>query len=110
MKKYIFYTMLAISFLALSNNTKAQSLILLAESDGIWQDTKNVTADVWDGTKEVTSDVWDGAKKVTSDVWDGTKKVASDVKEGIDGDKEKMPKDNTKNSENTPTQEINSSN
>lgn len=95
MNKFLFYGFFGLCGLLLCNTGEAQSYIVInaveepfqtAENQGVWDKTKEITADAWDGTKEVTSDVWDGTKKVTSDVWDGTKNVASDIKDGITGD------------------------
>ncbi|MBQ8870071.1 MAG: hypothetical protein IJ019_01690 [Alphaproteobacteria bacterium] len=84
MKKQILCTALLIGLgVILSYN--------VANAQGAWENTKEVTSDVWEGTKDVASDVWDGTKEVTSDVWDGTKEVASDVKDGVSGDNDAKP-------------------
>lgn len=68
------------------------------QTDGVWNETKEISSDVWDGTKEVSSDVWNGTKKVTEDVWDGAKTVGSDIKAGVTGDERQVSdaKDNVK--------------
>jgi len=68
-----------------SNSNIAQSQPPAAESNTMWDKTKEVSSDVWDGTKKVGSDVWDGTKKVSSDLWDGTKKVGGDVSDAVSG-------------------------
>lgn len=111
MKRYLFYAIIGLCGFCFAERSSAQSYIVInaaekpyktAESEGLWDKTKNVVSDTWDGTKEVTGDVWDGTKKVTGDVWDGTKNVVGDIKDGVTDDNTTETHSITDNDNNQP--------
>lgn len=47
-------------------------------SKGLWEKTKDVSAEAWDKTKDTTAKAWDKTKEVSAKAWDKTRDAFSD--------------------------------
>lgn len=45
---------------------------------GLWEKTKDVSAEAWDKTKDTTAKAWDKTKEVSAKAWDKTRDAFSD--------------------------------
>lgn len=71
---------------------KKQEKITISQNNGgnetgMWDKTKDVSANVWDATKDGTEKAWDKTKDVSADIWDATKDGTEKAADAVTGGK-----------------------